>query len=148
MRAVAQRVTAAAVTVDGRVVGRIGRGLLVFIGVAAGDGAADIEYIASKVCDLRVFPDEAGRMNRSVVDVDGAVLAISQFTLLGDVRKGRRPAFDRAEAPAEARRIYDEVVRTLQTRVPVEAGVFGAHMTIDAVHDGPVTILLDSGKEF
>jgi D-tyrosyl-tRNA(Tyr) deacylase len=144
-----QRVACASVTVDNRVVGRIDRGLVVFIGVAAGDGEADIAYIASKVCDLRVFPDEAGRMNRSVVEVGGALLAISQFTLLGDVRRGRRPAFDAAEEPAGARRIYEEAVGALRARgVPVETGTFGAHMIIDAVNDGPVTVLIDSRKTF
>jgi D-tyrosyl-tRNA(Tyr) deacylase len=144
-----QRVSRAAVTVGGRVVGRIDRGLVVFVGVAAGDGAADIAYIASKVCDLRVFPDDAGRMNRSVIEVGGALLAISQFTLLGDVRKGRRPAFDAAEAPDTARRVYEEVVEALRARgAPVETGSFGAHMVIEAINDGPVTILVDSRKTF
>ncbi len=149
MRVVVQRVARARVTVEDRTVGTIGRGLLVFVGVAAGDGAADSEYIASKVCELRIFPDEAGRMNRSVVEAGGALLAVSQVTLLGDVRKGRRPAFDAAEAPAEARRIYEDVLRALRSRgIHIETGEFGAHMTIEAVNDGPVTILIDSRKAF
>ena len=149
MRAVVQRVARASVTVGDRVVGRIDRGLVVFIGVAGGDGSADIAYIASKVCDLRVFADEAGRMNRSVIEVGGALLAISQFTLLGDVRRGRRPAFDDAEEPEGARRIYEEVVSAFRARgVPVETGTFGAHMTIEVVNDGPVTVLIDSRKTF
>jgi D-tyrosyl-tRNA(Tyr) deacylase len=131
------------------VVGRIDRGLVVFLGVAAGDGPADIDYITSKVGEVRVFPDDEGRMNRSVLDVGGALLVISQFTLLGDVRKGRRPAFDAAERPDLAEAIYEDVVgRLRQTGVPVETGRFRAHMIIDVVNDGPVTILLDSRRGF
>ena len=130
-------------------IGQIDRGLVVFLGVAAGDGPADIEYVTSKICEVRVFPDDDGRMNRSVTDVGGAILLISQFTLLGDVRKGRRPAFDAAERPAEAEAVYEDVVRRLrQTGVPVETGRFRAHMVIDVVNDGPVTILVDSRREF
>jgi len=131
------------------VIGQIDRGLVVFLGVAAGDGPADIEYITSKVTEVRVFADDDGRMNRSVADAGGALLLISQFTLLGDVRKGRRPAFDAAERPAEAETAYDEVVRRLrQTGVRVETGRFRAHMVIDVVNDGPVTILVDSRRTF
>ena len=130
-------------------IGQIDRGLVVFLGVAAGDGPADIEYITSKVTEVRVFADDDGRMNRSVADAGGALLLISQFTLLGDVRKGRRPAFDAAERPAEAETAYDEVVRRLrQTGVRVETGRFRAHMVIDVVNDGPVTILVDSRRTF
>ena len=130
-------------------IGRIDRGLVVFLGVAAGDGPADIDYITAKVTEVRVFPDDEGRMNRSVSDVNGAILVISQFTLLGDVRKGRRPAFDAAERPAEAEAIYEEVVRRVRTTgVRVETGRFRAHMVIDVVNDGPVTILVDSKREF
>ena len=130
-------------------IGQIDRGLVVFLGVAAGDGPADIEYITSKVAEVRVFPDDDGRMDRSVADAGGALLVISQFTLLGDVRKGRRPAFDAAERPAEAETAYDEVVRRLrETGVRVETGRFRAHMVIDVVNDGPVTILVDSRRTF
>ena len=118
MRAVLQRVSRASVAVDGEVVGRIDRGLVVFVGVAAGDGPADIDYIASKMREVRVFADDDGRMNRSVADVGGALLVVSQFTLLGDVRKGRRPAFDAAERPAEAEAIYEEVVSACADRRP------------------------------
>jgi D-tyrosyl-tRNA(Tyr) deacylase len=123
---------------------------VVFLGVAAGDGPADIEYVTSKVCEVRVFPDDDGRMNRSVADVGGALLVISQFTLLGDVRKGRRPAFDAAERPAEAEAVYEEVVRRLRqkTGVRVETGRFRAHMVVDVVNDGPVTLLVDSRRGF
>jgi D-aminoacyl-tRNA deacylase len=149
VRAVLQRVSRASVSVDGELIGQIDRGLVVFLGVATADGPADIEYITSKVCEVRVFPDEAGRMNQSVTEVGGALLLISQFTLLGDVRKGRRPAFDAAERPAEAEAVYEEVVRSLrQTGIPVETGRFRAHMTIDAVNDGPVTLLVDSRRLF
>ena len=139
----------ASVSVDSEVIGRIDRGLVVFLGVAAGDGPADIEYVTSKVSEIRVFPDDDGRMNRSVADAGGALLLISQFTLLGDVRKGRRPAFDAAERPIEAEAVYEEVVRRLrETGVPVETGRFRAHMVIDVVNDGPVTILVDSRRTF
>ena len=149
MRAVLQRVSRASVSVDSDVIGQIDRGLVVFLGVAAGDGPADIEYITSKVAEVRVFPDDDGRMDRSVADAGGALLVISQFTLLGDVRKGRRPAFDAAERPAEAETAYDEVVRRLgETGVRVETGRFRAHMVIDVVNDGPVTILVDSRRTF
>jgi D-tyrosyl-tRNA(Tyr) deacylase len=149
VRAVLQRVTRASVAVAGETIGRIDHGLVVFLGVAAGDGPADIEYITSKVCEVRVFADDEGRMNRPVGDVGGGVLVISQFTLLGDVRKGRRPAFDAAEKPEAAERLYDEVVHRLRARgLPVETGRFRAHMTIEAVNDGPVTILADSRRTF
>ena len=148
MLAVIQRVSRASVSVDGEVVGQIGLGLVVFVGVANGDGPADIDYIASKLVDVRIFGDERGRMQHSVRDVGGKLLLISQFTLLGDVRRGRRPAFDAAEAPDAARRIYDAFLsRVRDTGVPVETGQFQAHMTVDLVNDGPVTILLDSRKK-
>ena len=148
MLAVLQRVSRASVFVEGAVVGRIGHGLLVFVGVAKGDGPADIDYIASKIVDVRIFGDARGRMQHSVRDVGGALLLISQFTLLGDVRRGRRPAFDTAEAPDAARKLYEDLVtRVRDTGVPVETGQFQAHMTVDLVNDGPVTIMLDSRKE-
>jgi len=149
MRAVVQRVSEASVSVDGRVAGRIDRGLLVYLGVAAGDGPADIEYIVSKVRGLRVFEDANGKMNLSVVDVGGAVLLVSQFTLSGDARNGRRPSFITAETPAIARERYDEAMAAMRaTGLPVAAGVFQAHMHVASINDGPVTILLDSSRLF
>lgn len=149
MRAVIQRVSRASVTVDGVVVASIGHGLLVLVGVAAGDAAADIAYVAAKIRDLRIFPDEAGRMSRSVVDTGGQVLVVSQFTLLGDTRKGRRPAFDAAEHPTAARQGYEALIETLHSSgVPVASGQFQAHMDVALVNDGPVTLLVDSRKLF
>jgi D-tyrosyl-tRNA(Tyr) deacylase len=137
------------VTVDGSTVGRIGGGLLVFVGVADGDGPADLDYTASKIREMRIFADEQGRMNRSVVETGGSVLVVSQFTLLGDVRKGRRPAFDAAAAPDVARSCYETLVSRLKADgLPVETGVFQAHMDVTLVNDGPVTILLDSRRLF
>jgi D-tyrosyl-tRNA(Tyr) deacylase len=149
MRAVVQRVTSASVSVDGQIAGQIDHGLLVFAGVAEGDGPADIEYIASKIHDLRIFGDEQGRMNRSVADAGGDVLLISQFTLLADARKGRRPAFDGAADPVSAKRDYEALVDRLRALgLNVETGVFQADMKVTLVNDGPVTILLDSRKLF
>lgn len=149
MRAVVQRVRQASVSVDGERVGAIDHGLVCFVGVAAGDGTADVTYLASKVRDMRIFPDDEQRMNRSVVDAGGAVLVVSQFTLLGDLRKGRRPAFDAAEAPATARRLYDAFVDALKTYgLSVATGQFQAHMVVALENDGPVTVLLDSRKMF
>lgn len=149
MRAVVQRVSEAAVSVSGQTVGQIGPGLLVYLGVAAGDGSADIGYIVSKVRDLRIFEDADGKMNRSVADIGGSVLLISQFTLSGDARNGRRPSFIGAEVPAVARERYDETLAALgATGLTVAAGVFQAHMHVSSVNDGPVTILLDSRKLF
>jgi D-tyrosyl-tRNA(Tyr) deacylase len=154
MRAVVQRVTSARVTVGDRVAGEIAHGLLVLVGVEQGDGAADAVYIAAKIGDLRIFDDEgdhAGRkrMNRSVGDVGGAVLVVSQFTLSGDARNGRRPSFSSAAPPDVARALYEGVVRELQARgIPVATGEFQAMMQVALVNDGPVTILLDSRKTF
>ena len=148
MRAVVQRVRRASVLVDGACVGRIDAGLLVLAGVMAGDGPADLDYIASKVRELRIFPDETGRMNRSVGEAGGGVLVVSQFTLAGDVRKGRRPAFDAAAPIPEARQMFDALVARLREAGPVETGVFQAQMDVELVNDGPVTILLDSRKLF
>ena len=134
-------------SVDGQIVGQIGRGLLTLLGVAAGDGAADIEYIAAKIHELRIFPDDQGRMNRSVVEAGGGVLLVSQFTLLGDVRNGRRPGFSSAAPPADAKRDYDALTDRLKGMgLPVETGVFQADMQVALVNDGPVTILLDSRR--
>jgi D-tyrosyl-tRNA(Tyr) deacylase len=137
------------VTVGDREVGRIDRGLVIFVGIAKDDGPTDIAYTTSKVTELRVFADDVGRMNRSVVDVGGAILVVSQFTLLGDVRKGRRPAFDGAAAPDSARQAYELLVARLrETGVRLATGEFQAHMTVDLTNDGPVTILIDSRKLF
>jgi D-tyrosyl-tRNA(Tyr) deacylase len=145
--AVVQRVSSASVTVDDRTVGAIGHGLLVLVGVEKEDGPADVEYIASKVFDLRVFEDDQRHMNRSIVDVGGSVLVVSQFTLAGDCRKGRRPSFDRAAAPLVARPLYEDVVRRLEARgLRVATGEFQAFMKVALVNDGPVTVLLDSRK--
>ncbi len=149
MRAVVQRVSSAAVTVDGQVTGRIARGLLVLVGVGREDGPRDVEYVARKVRDLRLFEDDVGKMNRSLTDIHGAALVVSQFTLCGDCRHGRRPSFDAAAPPDEARALYDAVVRTLREGgTPVETGVFQAMMDVELVNDGPVTVLLDSARVF
>lgn len=149
MRCVVQRVTAASVVVDGKVVGAIGRGLVALIGVAKGDGPADIDYVASKIRGLRVFADEQGKMNRSVDDVGGSVLAISQFTLLGDVRDGKRPGFSDAAPGAAAREAYEAVVLAIRhAGIPVETGIFQADMALTLTNDGPVTILIDSRRVF
>src|SRR5687767_14282266 len=149
MRAVVQRVTSARVTVSERVTGEIAAGLLVLLGVEQGDGLPDVQYIAAKVRDLRIFPDEAGKMNRSLLDQHGAVLVVSQFTLSGDARNGRRPSFASAAPPEIARALYEEVVRELQASgLRVETGEFQAMMQVALVNDGPVTILLDSRKAF
>lgn len=135
--------------VGDRLVGAIDRGLLVLAGVARDDGPADVEYLASKILGLRVFPDDAGRMNRSVEEVGGAVLVVSQFTLLGDSRRGRRPAFSDAAAPDAARELYERLVARLRdSRLTVAAGEFQAHMDVTLVNDGPVTLLLDSRRMF
>jgi D-tyrosyl-tRNA(Tyr) deacylase len=149
VRAVIQRVSRARVLVNGEVVGAIGAGLLALVGVAADDGPADVAYVAGKIRELRVFEDDGGKMNRALADVGGSVLAVSQFTLYGDSRKGRRPSFDRA-APAEAGRVlFDAVVAELRVAgVNVETGAYRAHMQVELVNDGPVTILVDSRKEF
>jgi len=144
-----QRVLSAGVSVDERSRGRIGAGLLVFLGVARNDGPDDVQYIAGKVRELRIFPDDDGRMQRSVVDTGGEVLVVSQFTLLGDCRKGRRPAFDDAAPPALAEALYEDVVRVLrESGLTVGTGQFQAHMTVELVNDGPVTMLLDSRRLF
>jgi len=149
MRAVVTRVASAEVRVDGAVTGAIGRGLLVLAGVEAGDTVVDVDYMATKVSGLRVFADEDGRMNLTVGDVGGKVLAVSQFTLLGDCRKGRRPSFVRAEEPERARELFDCLVEALAAKsLDVSIGSFGAHMEVESVNDGPVTLMLDSRKTF
>lgn len=147
MRAVVQRVRSASVRVDGRIVGQIGPGLLAFVGVAHDDAPADVQYIAAKIRDLRIFPDDEGKMNRSVGESGGGVLVVSQFTLHADCRKGRRPSFDTAAAPSLAEPLYEEVVQQLkQAGLTVATGTFQAHMDVELVNDGPVTMLLDSKK--
>ena len=149
MRSVVQRVSFASVSVGGQVVGQIGLGILALVGVGDGDAAADMDYVASKIRDLRVFEDEHGKMNRSVVDIGGSVLVVSQFTLMGDARKGRRPAFDAAAPPAAAREVYEGLIERLKaTGLRIETGVFQATMQVESVNDGPVTILLDSRRGF
>jgi D-tyrosyl-tRNA(Tyr) deacylase len=150
MRAVVQRVTRASVTVTERTTGAIGRGLLVFLGAGAGDTSADLAYIVDKIANLRIFADDAGKMNRSVLDVGGGVLVVSQFTLYGDARTGRRPAFTGALEPVAARALYEQSLDALRTAgvARVEAGEFAADMAVELVNDGPVTILLDSRKVF
>ena len=149
MRAVIQRVEKASVSVEGEIRGQIGAGFLVLIGVEEGDGDADFRYIAEKVPNLRVFEDEQGKMNRSLLDVGGELLAVSQFTLLGDARGGRRPSFIAAARPETADPMYERLVADWRARgIRVETGVFGAHMKVSLVNDGPVTILLDSRRRF
>jgi len=142
-------VLSAKVNVDDRTVGEIGQGLLVLVGVEQGDGPADVEYIARKIRELRVFEDEARHLNRSVQDVGGSVLVVSQFTLAADCRKGRRPSFDEAAPPRIAKPLYEDVVRELQANgLRVATGEFQAMMQVSLVNDGPVTLLLDSRKRF
>ncbi|NLG36893.1 MAG: D-tyrosyl-tRNA(Tyr) deacylase [Clostridiales bacterium] len=149
MRAVVQRVSCAHVDAEGRTTGRIGPGLLVLLGVERGDSDADLEYIVGKVAELRVFSDGQGKMNLSVTQAGGAILLISQFTLAGDARKGRRPDFGAAAPPEEARSLYELTATRLRERgIPVETGCFGAMMAVYMAGDGPVTILLDSRKNF
>jgi len=150
MRAVVQRVSRAKVTVEDRITGQIDRGLLVLLGAGAGDAAADLGYIVDKLVNLRIFADDAGKMNRSVLDVSGAVLVVSQFTLYGDARQGRRPAFTGALEPVAARALYEEALVAIRRAgvARVEAGEFAADMRVELVNDGPVTILLDSRKGF
>ena len=149
MRAVIQRVSRAQVSVGEEIVGKIGAGLLVLLGVAKTDTAADADYLAGKVVGLRIFEDENGKMNRSLLGTGGAVLAVSQFTLYGDVRKGRRPSFDEAASPELASELYEHFVRKIRDAgVVCETGRFQAMMQVELVNDGPVTILLDSQRAF
>ena len=149
MRAVVQRVTSASVSVDGEVVGRIGPGFLVLLGVAVADAEADLDYIVDKVAGLRVFPDADGRMNLDLRAVGGAMLVVSQFTLAGDCRKGRRPSWDAAARPEDARTWYARAIDAWRAMgFSVETGVFQADMQVTLVNDGPVTLLLDSRRQF
>lgn len=149
MRAVVQRVTRARVTVDGRTAGEIGGGLCVFLGVARGDGAEDVRYLARKVAELRIFADQTGKFNLGPREAGASILAVSQFTLLGDGRHGNRPSFTEAAPPEEARARYEEFVSALREQgLSVATGEFQAHMLVELINDGPVTLLLDSRKLF
>lgn len=145
MRFLIQRVTRACVRIDGKLEAAIGRGLLVLIGISATDGTAEADYLADKLINLRVFPDNESRMNRSAADINAALLLVSQFTLYGDCRKGRRPSFDAAAPADKARQLYEYVAaKVRETGLVTETGVFQAHMEVELVNDGPVTLLLES----
>jgi len=148
MRAVVQRVSNAEVRIEGRAVGRIGHGFVVLLGVAGGDSDADAAFLVDKIVGMRIFADHAGKMNLSIAQAGGAMLVVSQFTLLADTNSGRRPSFTKAAAPDEARRLYEHFLSLARTRdVKVETGEFGATMEVDLVNDGPVTIILDSHEK-
>ena len=149
MKAVIQRVTRASVEVDGVVIGRIDAGLLVLLGVAKEDSEADAQYLMDKLIGLRIFSDTEGKMNRSIIDIGGKLLIVSQFTLLGDTAKGRRPGFDRAATPERARTLYELIIGMARDRgIQVETGRFGAHMRVSSENDGPVTFLMDSRANY
>jgi D-tyrosyl-tRNA(Tyr) deacylase len=148
VRAVVQRVSSASVAVGGETVAAIGRGFLVLLGVASGDTDRQAEWLADKIAGLRIFEDEAGKMNLSVQDIGGSILVVSQFTLLADCRKGRRPSFTDAAPPAEADRLYQVFVSAVRKHgIPVETGVFQAHMEVVLVNDGPVTVVVEAGQQ-
>lgn len=148
MRAVVQRVDRASVTIDGNVNGKIEKGFMVLIGIDEKDEQKDLDYICDKLMSLRIFEDEEGKMNRSIIDAGGSILLISQFTLYGDARKGKRPSFIRAARPEKAIPLYEAAIAKLSEKVHVETGIFGAEMKVELVNDGPVTILLDSERTF
>ena len=148
MRAVVQRVSEASVSIEGNVKGSIGRGFMVLLGVEDIDEQADLDYICEKLTGLRVFEDGEGKMNLSITDIGGEILLISQFTLFGDARKGRRPSFIKAARPEKAIPMYETVIAKLRETVPVQCGEFGADMQVSLINDGPVTILLDSRRTF
>lgn len=149
MRAVVQRVESCSVHVEGDLCGSIGAGLLVYLGVEEGDLSKDLDYLVEKISGLRIFTDEAGKMNRSVQDIEGEILLVSQFTLCADTRKGKRPSYNRAADPDLARELYLKAVEQFADRgIPCKTGRFGAHMKVSYINDGPVTILLDSQKRF
>ena len=148
MRAVVQRVDRASVTIDGNVNGKIEKGFMVLIGIDEKDEQKDLDYICDKLKGLRIFEDEEGKMNRSIIDAGGSLLLISQFTIYGDARKGKRPSFIRAARPEKAIPLYEAAIAKLSEKVHVETGIFGAEMKVELVNDGPVTILLDSERTF
>ena len=149
MRAVVQRVKSASVTVDGKPISEIGEGLLIFHGVAQEDTSADLDYLTNKIANLRIFEDDEGRMNRSLLEIGGEALVVSQFTLYGDCHKGRRPSFIDAAPPDKAEALYQQLIQALSNLgIPVKSGIFQAMMDVKLVNDGPVTILLDSAKLF
>lgn len=149
MRAVVQRVTSSKVVVDGKIVGSINKGINVLIGISCDDNEGDLKYIKDKIINLRIFEDENFKMNKSLMDIGGEILVISQFTLYGDCRKGRRPNFMAALGGEEAKKLYDQFVLMIkECGIKVETGIFGADMKVDIQNDGPVTILLDSKKNF
>ena len=149
MRAVVQRVTSSKVVVDGKIVGSINKGINVLIGISCDDNEGDLKYIKDKIINLRIFEDENFKMNKSLMDIDGEMLVISQFTLYGDCRKGRRPNFMAALGGEESKKLYDKFILMLKEYgIKVETGIFGADMKVDIQNDGPVTILLDSKKNF
>jgi D-tyrosyl-tRNA(Tyr) deacylase len=145
MKAVIQRVKSAEVCVDGRMTGKIGKGLLVLLGVGKGDGERDLSFLTSKIPDLRIFEDDSGKLNLSLKEMNGEMLVVSQFTLYGDCRKGRRPSFTEAEEPAAAKHLYEQFILKLREQgIPVQTGEFQADMEVHLINDGPVTLLLDS----
>jgi D-tyrosyl-tRNA(Tyr) deacylase len=149
MRAVVQRVLEAEVKINGQSVGKISSGLLIYLSVGKTDTEKDAEWIAEKVVNLRIFHDEAGKMNRSILDVQGGILLVSNFTLHGDCRKGRRPSFDAAAEPQLAQQLYEKVIELVkEQRIPVETGTFGEYMQVSSINDGPVNFLLDSSRLF
>jgi D-tyrosyl-tRNA(Tyr) deacylase len=149
MRAVVQRVTNSKVTVEDSVVGQIQHGLMVLLGVGLEDSLSDADYLVEKILNLRIFEDDDGKMNKSLLDIGGEILVVSQFTLYGDCRKGKRPSFDKAARPEKANELYEYFLnKCIQYNIVVQKGVFQAHMLVDISNDGPVTLLLDSKKEF
>jgi len=147
MKAVIQRVTSASVEVDHQTIGQIDEGLLVLLGAAKGDTTVDVDYLVEKIPNLRIFPDDEGKMNRSLMDMGGKLLLVSQFTLLGDIHRGRRPGFDQAAHPDLARELYDSAIAKFREKgVPIQTGQFGANMLVSLKNNGPVTFILDSRK--
>jgi len=145
VKAVIQRVSRAEVRVDGEIVGKIGRGYVVLLGIAKGDTENDIQWLVDKICNLRVFPNDEGKFDRSLLDIQGEVLVVSQFTLFGDCRKGRRPGFDAAAPPQLAQELYQKTVEAfVRAGIPTQTGRFAAMMEVDLVNDGPVTLILDT----